>query len=85
MDAKQVIVGQSHADAPMQLTSDHRAHKAKLFASSNTNVTRGPIQGASPVNVKAFSQRRLGKTMITDDSSKYDEMQVSASNNSMKR
>ena len=74
---KQVIVGQSHADAPMQLTADHRAQKAKLFASSNQNVNTGPIQGASPVNVRAFSNRRVGQTMIQDDCAKFDEQVVS--------
>ena len=81
---KQVIVGQSHADAPMALTADHRAQKAKLFASSNSNVNTGPIHGASPVNVRAFSQRRLGKTMIQDDCAKFEE-QVVVSNDDQKR
>eukprot|EP01084_Bolivina_argentea_P102418 183480_1 len=68
----QIIVGQSASDAPMQLTHDYRAQKAKLFASnvSKSNV-HGPISGASPVNVNAFSQYRTGKTVIQDETTRY--------------
>eukprot|EP01084_Bolivina_argentea_P110956 198069_1 len=72
---KQIIVGQSPEDAPMTLTNDFRAQKAKLFSSNSSknkpNIASGPITGASPVNINAFSQHRIGKTVINDETTKY--------------
>ena len=90
---QQVIVGQSPDDAPMQLTSDFRAQKAKLFKSqqsqsqlvdddndndndnyhNNNNIhIQSGLAGASPVNVNAFSKHRIGKTVIQDETNKWN-------------
>ena len=84
---QQIIVGQSPDDAAMQLTPDYRAQKAKLFNSSNQNNNNdddiiinynnkrknddAPIPGASPVNIRAFTQHRVGKTVIQDETNKW--------------
>eukprot|EP00485_Elphidium_margaritaceum_P019861 CAMPEP_0202726448 /NCGR_PEP_ID=MMETSP1385-20130828/184618_1 /ASSEMBLY_ACC=CAM_ASM_000861 /TAXON_ID=933848 /ORGANISM="Elphidium margaritaceum" /LENGTH=474 /DNA_ID=CAMNT_0049392669 /DNA_START=33 /DNA_END=1454 /DNA_ORIENTATION=- len=82
---QQIVVGQSHNEAPMQLTQDYRAQKATLFASQqhssasksakhhnapHNKRSGGPIVGASPVNMAAFSKHRLGKTVIEDEAIK---------------
>lgn len=80
---QQVVVGQSPNDAPMQLTHDYRAQKAKLFASnSSKNVSAsGPIIGASPVNVQTFRRHKIGQTVIEDASKKYNAHQNVQNNN----
>ena len=82
---QQVIVGQSPDDAPMQLTCDFRAQKAKLFKSqsaksilidrNNRNINNGGLAGASPVNIRAFTQHRVGKTVIQDETNKWNDYQ----------
>ena len=69
---QQVVVGQSPNDAPMSLTHDYRAQKAKLFASNSLkNVSAsGPIAGASPVNAQTFKRHKIGQTVIMDESKK---------------
>lgn len=82
---QQVVVGQSPDDAPMQLTSDFRAQKAKLFKSqqsqsqiiyddhkNNDIHIQSGLAGASPVNVSAFSKHRIGKTVIQDETNKWN-------------
>ncbi len=69
---KQIIVGQSPEDAPMKLTNDYCAQKAKLFSNKKQKkIASGPITGASPVNINAFTQHRMGKTVINDETNKY--------------
>eukprot|EP00486_Rosalina_sp_Unknown_P011826 CAMPEP_0201583572 /NCGR_PEP_ID=MMETSP0190_2-20130828/100012_1 /ASSEMBLY_ACC=CAM_ASM_000263 /TAXON_ID=37353 /ORGANISM="Rosalina sp." /LENGTH=493 /DNA_ID=CAMNT_0048025703 /DNA_START=23 /DNA_END=1504 /DNA_ORIENTATION=- len=77
---QQVIVGQSPDDAPMQLTPDYRAQPAKLFKSNpsqkniddNHNGIKSGLAGASPVNINAFSKHRIGKTVIQDETNKWN-------------
>jgi len=72
---QQIVVGQSPNDAPMSLTHDYRAQKARLFSSASApNVmSSGMITGASPINFAANPRKKMGRTVIEDATKKYND------------